>query len=95
MPSENRSNPGESSEMTSKLEGIFVPMLIPYDDRGEINEKALRRFIRWLIENGVHGLYPNGSTGEATRLTADERRLVTKITCEEAARKVPVIAGMA
>ena len=92
---ENRSNPAESSAMTGKLEGIFVPMLVPYDEGGEVNEAELRRFIRWLIEDGVHGLYPNGSTGEATRLTADERRLVTKITCEEAAGKVPVIAGMA
>ena len=81
--------------MTAKLEGIFVPMLTPYDDQGEISESELRRFIRWLIDSGVHGLYPNGSTGEATRLTAEERRRVTKITCEEAASKVPVIAGMA
>jgi dihydrodipicolinate synthase/N-acetylneuraminate lyase len=78
-----------------KLEGIFTPTLVPLDERGEINEAELRRFINWLIEKGVHGLYPNGSTGEFTRLTADERRRVAKITCEEAAGRVPVLAGAA
>ena len=38
------------------------------------NEAELRRYVDWLIERGVHGLYPNGSTGEFTRFTAEERR---------------------
>ncbi|MGA7241501.1 MAG: dihydrodipicolinate synthase family protein, partial [Bryobacteraceae bacterium] len=58
----------------TKLQGIFVPLLTPIDDDGEINEAELRRLVSWLIERGVHGLYPNGSTGEFTRFTAQERR---------------------
>jgi len=81
--------------MAEKLEGIFTPTLVPMDSRGRINEAELRRFLAWLIERGVHGLYPNGSTGEFTRLTAEERRLIGKITCEEAKGKVPVLAGAA
>lgn len=70
-------------------------MLVPLDERDRIHEAELRRFIRWLIEKGVHGLYPNGSTGEFTRLTVEERRLIVRITCEEAAGRVPVLAGAA
>ncbi len=81
--------------MAAKLEGIFTPTLVPVDDRGEINEAELRRFLSWLIEKGVHGLYPNGSTGEFTRLTAEERRRIVKITCDEARGRVPVLAGAA
>lgn len=81
--------------MASKLAGIYTPTLVPVDARGEINEAELRRFINWLIEHGVHGLYPNGSTGEFTRLTAEERRRIVKITCEEARGRVPVLAGAA
>jgi len=77
------------------FEGIFTPMLVPFDSRGAVDEAELRRLIRWLIEKGAHGLYPNGSTGEATRLTAEERRRIVKVTCEEAAGRVPVIAGTA
>src|SRR5205807_10574134 len=81
--------------MPAKLEGIFTPTLVPLDDRGQINERELRRFISWLIDRGVHGLYPNGSTGEFTRLTAEERRRVVQIVCDENRGRVPVLAGAA
>ncbi|MGA2270593.1 MAG: dihydrodipicolinate synthase family protein [Bryobacteraceae bacterium] len=81
--------------MSVKLEGIFAPTLVPLDDRGRINESELRRFISWLIERGVHGLYPNGSTGEFTRFTAEERRRIVQVVCDEARGRVPILAGAA
>ena len=53
-----------------RIQGIFTPNLVPLDEQGEINEPELRRYVDWLIDRGVHGLYPNGSTGEFTRFTA-------------------------
>jgi len=55
----------------------------------------LRRYVDWLIAHGVHGLYPNGSTGEFTRFTPDERRRIIEIVVEQAAGRVPVLAGAA
>src|ERR1035441_131482 len=81
--------------MSAKLRGIFTPTLVPLDARGQINETELRRFISWLIDRGVHGLYPNGSTGEFTRLTAEERNRIVKIVCDETRGRVPVLAGAA
>ena len=49
----------------------------------------------WLIASGVHGLYPNRSTGEFTRFSPEERRRIVKIVCEQAAGRVPVLAGAA
>ena len=69
--------------MGEKLQGIFTPNLVPLDRRGDINEDELRRYIDWLIDHGVHGLYPNGSTGEFTRFTVEERRRIIKIVCEQ------------
>jgi 4-hydroxy-tetrahydrodipicolinate synthase len=80
---------------TPKLTGIFTPNLVPLDSRGDINEAELRRYIDWLIDRGVHGIYPNGSTGEFTRYTVEERRRIIKIVCEQAAGRVPVLAGAA
>lgn len=77
------------------LQGIFTPNLVPLDSRGEINEGELRRYIDWLIQRGVHGLYPNGSTGEFTRFTAQERRRIIEIVCDQAAGRVPILAGAA
>jgi 4-hydroxy-tetrahydrodipicolinate synthase len=81
--------------MAEKLQGIFTPTLVPIDARGQINEAELRRFIRWLISSGVHGLYPNGSTGEFTRFNEEERRQIVRITCDEARGRVPILAGAA
>ena len=68
---------------------------MPLDARGEINEPELRRYVDWLIERGVHGLYPNGSTGEFTRFTAEERRRIIAIMADQAAGRVPMLAGAA
>lgn len=78
-----------------KIAGIFTPNMAPLDSRGEINEAQLRRYVDWVVERGVHGLYPNGSTGEFTRFTADERRRIVEIVCEQARGRVPVLAGAA
>src|SRR5512137_1178091 len=81
--------------MASRITGILTPHIVPLDDRGEINEAELRRYVDWLIAKGVDGLYPNGSTGEFVRFTPDERRQIVKIVCEQAAGRVPVLAGAA
>jgi 4-hydroxy-tetrahydrodipicolinate synthase len=78
-----------------KIQGIFTPHMVPLDGRGQINEAELRRYIDWLIARGVHGLYPNGSTGEFTRFTAEERRRIIEIVCDQARGRVPVLAGAA
>src|SRR5215472_3965106 len=81
--------------MAQKLRGIFTPTLVPLDDQGQIHERELRRFVSWLIDRGVHGLYPNGSTGEFTRFTPEERRRIVEITCDENRGRVPILAGAA
>lgn len=81
--------------MAERICGIFTPHMVPLDDQGRIDEDELRRYIEWLIERGVHGLYPNGSTGEFTRFTPEERRRIIEIVCSQAAGRVPVLAGAA
>jgi len=83
------------SAETQRLRGIFTPNLVPLDARGEIHEAELRRYIDWLIERGVHGLYPNGSTGEFTRFTVEERRRIARIIVDQTAGRVPILAGAA
>ena len=80
---------------SAKLQGIFTPNIVPLDARGEIHESELRRYVDWLIAKGVHGLYPNGSTGEFTRFTAEERVRIMEIICDQVRGRVPVLAGAA
>src|SRR4051794_15896449 len=79
----------------SRLAGIFTPNVVPLDDQGEINEAETRRYVDWLIDRGVHGLYPNGSTGEFTRFTAEERRRIIEIIADQVRGRVPILAGAA
>lgn len=78
-----------------KLQGIFTPNMVPLDDRGRINERELRRIVDWLIEKGVSGLYPNGSTGEFTRFSFDERKEIVRIVAEQTAGRAAILAGAA
>jgi 4-hydroxy-tetrahydrodipicolinate synthase len=78
-----------------RFRGIYCPNVIPLGDDGQIDEPELRRYVDWLIDHGVHGLYPNGSTGEFTRFTAEERRRIIEIVVGQAAGRVPVLAGAA
>ena len=82
--------------MSDKIQGIFCPHVIPLDDTGALHESQLRRLIDFLIEHGLTGLYPNGSTGEFTRFTEAERRRIIEIVADQAqraGREVPVLAG--
>ena len=86
----------ESARMAkASITGILTPLMVPLDGRGAIDEPELRRYVSWLIDRGVHGLYPNGSTGEFLRFTAEERRRIASIVCDEARGRVPVVAGAA
>lgn len=78
-----------------KLSGILTPNMVPLDDRGHIHEAELRRIVDWLIAKGISGLYPNGSTGEFTRFSFDERKQIVRIVTEQTAGRAYVLAGAA
>ncbi len=78
-----------------ELKGLFVPNITPTKPNGEIDEETLRTYIEWLIEKGIHGLYPNGSTGEFLRFTAPERRRIIEVVVDQVRGRIPILAGAA
>ena len=68
------------------ITGILVPHMVPLDAKGRIDEDELFRYVQWLVDRGVHGLYPNGSTGEFLRFTVEERQKIVQIVCKAATR---------
>lgn len=77
------------------IKGIFTPNVVPLHDDGSVNEGELRRYVDWLISKGIHGLYPNGSTGEFIRFSYEQRLRIVEIICSESRGRVPVLAGAA
>jgi 4-hydroxy-tetrahydrodipicolinate synthase len=58
-----------------------------------VDYPGLAKNIRWLVEQGVHGLIPLGSTGEMASLDDADRRKVVDTVVEAAGGKVPIMAG--
>lgn len=81
--------------MAERITGILTPNITPVDADGRVDEQKLRGYVDWLIERGVDGLYPNGSTGEFVRFSAEERRQIVRIVVDQTAGRVPVLAGAA
>ncbi|MDR2856338.1 MAG: 4-hydroxy-tetrahydrodipicolinate synthase [Novosphingobium sp.] len=72
--------------------GSIPALVTPFRD-GAVDESAFRRLIDWQIENGSSALVPCGTTGENSTLSNDEHHRVIAICVEQAAGRVPVIAG--
>lgn len=77
------------------LEGITCPLVTPFDDAGAVDEDALESLVDALLEGGIDGLFPCGTTGEFASLTFEERRRVVELTVDRVDGDVPVLAGAA
>lgn len=75
------------------LKGCYVAIVTPFTSDGQINEKTFRSHIDFLIEKGVAGIVPCGTTGESATLTWNEHNRVVDITIEQAKGRVQVISG--
>ena len=75
------------------LRGAITALVTPFHADGRLDEPALRALVQWQLDEGIDGLVPVGSTGEAATLTLPERVRVVQITAEVVAGRVPVIAG--
>ncbi|MEL0637047.1 4-hydroxy-tetrahydrodipicolinate synthase [Marinomonas sp. TI.3.20] len=72
--------------------GAITALITPFHD-GQLDEDALRKIVRWQIDQGIDGLVPVGTTGESPTLSEHEHKRVIEITVEETNKAVPVLAG--
>ena len=72
--------------------GSIPALVTPFRD-GAFDEKAYRKLVDWQIENGSSALVPCGTTGEASTLSNAEHHRVIEVCIEQAAGRVPIIAG--
>ncbi len=76
-----------------KFEGIYTPIITPYDDKGSINFDAIEAIIEDLITSGIHGLVIAGTTGEYYAQDVDERLEVMKVCKDIINGRLPYIVG--
>ncbi|OGR67359.1 MAG: 4-hydroxy-tetrahydrodipicolinate synthase [Elusimicrobia bacterium GWC2_61_19] len=76
-----------------KLKGTFTAIVTPFKN-GKVDFEALAKIVRFQVENGVDGLVPCGSTGEAATLSAEEYLEVIKTVAAGAKGKAAVVPGV-
>ena len=82
--------------MTIAPSGVIPAIPTPFTpDGASVDEAALRRIVRHVVDGGVHGIMTTGGTGEFPHLTREERRRVTEVVVSETAGAVPIFAGTA
>jgi 4-hydroxy-tetrahydrodipicolinate synthase len=74
------------------FQGSFTAIVTPFKD-GQFDEAAYRGLIDFQIEGGGNGIVPCGTTGESATLNHDEHQRVVETAVEQAAGRVPIIAG--
>ena len=79
--------------MRRRWTGVGTALVTPFTRTGALDEAGVRRLVRRQIDAGIHFLVPCGTTGESPTLSRDEHLRVVALVVEEAAGKVPVLAG--
>ena len=79
--------------MRTPWTGCGTALVTPFTRDGSVDEAGVRRLAKRQIDAGIHFLVPCGTTGESPTLTEDERVRIVQLVVEEAAGRVPVLAG--
>ncbi len=77
------------------FEGVLPAIITPFTrgDRPDLDLEGLRANVAWLVEQGVHGIVPCGSTGESATMSHKEHEKVVEETVDVVNGKIPVLAG--
>jgi len=79
----------------SQLNGVLPALVSPLTKEGKADEAAVGRLVDRMLRGGVHGLLALGSTGETASLDEPGRRAILRAVVKAAARRVPVLCGVA
>ena len=80
--------------MNTRFEGIFSPTITPLDEKERVDELGFINQLNRLIDNGIHGIYLLGTSGEFTTLTNTERERAMDIAVKAIGGRVPIICGV-
>lgn len=77
----------------TNIRGVYVVLVTPFMADQRVDHAGLKRNVEWLVEQGVHGLIPLGSTGEFASLEDDDKLKIVDTVMAAAGGKVPVVVG--
>mgnify|MGYP000987981450 FL=1 len=78
---------------SAPLTGSIVALVTPMHDDGSVDYPTLRKLIDWHIQEGTDCIGVVGTTGESPTVNVDEHCEIIRVSVEQAAGRVPVMAG--
>ena len=79
----------ESRPIQGSIPALITPML----EDGKVDYPTLRKLIDWHVAEGTDGLVIVGTSGESPTVNVDEHREILRVSVEQAAKRIPIIAG--
>ncbi|WP_313561187.1 4-hydroxy-tetrahydrodipicolinate synthase [Diaphorobacter nitroreducens] len=78
---------------SAPLTGSIVALVTPMHDDGSVDYPALRKLIDWHIAEGTDCIGVVGTTGESPTVNVEEHCEIIRVSVEQAAKRVPIMAG--
>jgi 4-hydroxy-tetrahydrodipicolinate synthase len=75
------------------IRGSIVALITPMLDDGSVDYPALRKLIDWHIAEGTDCIGVVGTTGESPTVSVEEHCEIIRVSVEQAAGRVPIMAG--
>lgn len=75
------------------LTGSIVALITPMQEDGSVDYPALRKLIDWHIAEGTDCIGVVGTTGESPTVNVEEHCEIIRVSVEQAAKRVPIMAG--
>lgn len=75
------------------IKGTIVALVTPFDEGGRVNYEKLRELIDMHVERGTDAVLVLGTTGETPTLSEEEQDEIVRVSVEQAAGKIPIIAN--
>jgi len=77
-----------------EIKGVIVPILTPMNTDETVDKGSLRRLVNYLLDNGVHGIWVSGTTGEFGAMSDQQRLASMETVVDEVAGRVPIIGNV-
>ena len=81
------------TQATLSLKGSIPALITPMQDNGSVDYAALRKLIDWHVAEGTDALVIVGTSGESPTVNVEEHREILRVSVEQAAKRIPIIAG--
>lgn len=78
---------------TGQISGSIVALVTPMHEDGSVDYPTLRKLIDWHITEGTDCIGVVGTTGESPTVNVQEHCEIIRVSVEQAAGRVPVMAG--